>query len=257
MKNKYFFTALLFAALNASSSFAAFEYNGTFSANRKPGEIQSYYILLNENTNISFSIKSGGKDCKEVFVNSIKLSSDESVSLSSKTGIINYHIPATGIYEVSVTSSAPNNVAISYDLTVNESVGSEGVKESQQQITNPAPQEVKTVEKDVKTAENEVKKPAENTNNSSVTTPANSSNFSLIGGARIIDDSEPELKNDPRNTNLENTNINSTLPENKEEVIKKDISDEGKVEIENSASTTVSTKIDTPVTTEIKSVIRN
>ena len=45
--------------------FASFEYNGTFSANRKSGEIQSYYILLNENTNVTFSIKSNGKECKD------------------------------------------------------------------------------------------------------------------------------------------------------------------------------------------------
>lgn len=229
MKNKFFFTAFLFASLNAVSCFAAFEYNGTFSANRKPGETQSYYILLNENTNVTFSIKSNGKDCKEVFVNSIKSSSDENISLSSKTGIVNYHIPATGIYEVSVTSSGPNNVAISYDLTVNESVGSEGAKESQQQNTKPAlQQEVKRVEKDVKTAENDTKKPVENTNSSSITTPANSSNFSLIGGARIVDESEPELKNNPLN-NPENNTLNSSIADNKadekkEEIIQNDLS---------------------------------
>ena len=257
MNNKYFFTAFLFAALSASSSFAAFEYNGTFSANRKPGEVQSYYILLNENTNINFSIKSGGKDCKEVFVNSIKLASDESVSFSSKTGITNYHIPTTGIYEVSVTSSAPSNVAISYDLTVNESVGSEVAKESQQQNTKPAPQEVKTVEKDVKTAEVEVKKPVEDTNTSSVTTSTNSSNFSLIGEARIIDDSEPELKNNPRNTFPEENSINSSLTENNEQDIKREVSTESKENIENLASATQSEKADTPIATENKSENNN
>ena len=61
MINKYFFTAFLFASLSAVSCLAAFEYNGTFSANRKSGEIQSYYILLNENTDVTFSIKSSAE----------------------------------------------------------------------------------------------------------------------------------------------------------------------------------------------------
>ena len=98
MRKKLFLSVFLFAVLDVSACFAAFEYNGVFSASRKSGETQSYYILLNENTNVTFSVKSNGKDCKDVFVNSIKFSSDESISLKSKTGIYNYTIPATGIF---------------------------------------------------------------------------------------------------------------------------------------------------------------
>ena len=65
MINKYFFTAFLFASLNAVACSAAFEYNGTFSANRKPGETQSYYILLNENTNVTFSFGNFSKTLRK------------------------------------------------------------------------------------------------------------------------------------------------------------------------------------------------
>ncbi len=222
MIKKYFFTAFLFASLNVVSCFASFEYNGTFSANRKAGETQSYYILLNENTNVAFSIKSNGKDCKEVFVNSIKSSSDESISLSSKTGIVNYRIPATGIYEVSVTSSAPLNVAINYDLTVDETAVSE---------KNPLPQSTNTqsVQQESKPAQNDTKKNVEETNKVSTNKESGSNSFSLIGGARIIDESEPELKNNPLN-NPENNTADSTTSENKadekkEEIVKNDSSD--------------------------------
>ena len=228
MINKYFFTAFLFASLNAVACSAAFEYNGTFSANRKPGETQSYYILLNENTNVTFSIKSNGKVCKEVFVNSIKSSSDESISLSSKTGIVNYRIPVTGIYEVSVTSSAPLSAAISYDLTVNESAAEEKTVPSQSQNTQSVQQESKPVENVTKKKDEETNKVA--VNKESASSPSSSS-FSLIGGARIIDDSEPELKNNPLN-NPENNTVNSSLPENKAEDVK-----------ENNVQTTVSTDL--------------
>ncbi len=207
MRNKLFFSVFLFAALNATSCFAAFEYNGVFSANRKSGEIQSYYILLNENTNVTFSIKSNGKDCKEVFVNSIKFSSDENISLNSKIGITNYTIPATGIYEVSVTTSAPNNIAISYDLTVNESAANNKTASSETHDIKPVQSEVKTPDKEIKKAEVE---PAKTQNSVS-------SSFSLIGGARIIDDSEPELKNNPLNNISENNNLESSLATNKTE----------------------------------------
>ena len=214
MRNKLFFSAFLFAALNAATCFAAFEYNGVFSANRKSGEMQSYYILLNENTNVTFSVKSNGKDCKEVFVNSIKFSSDESISFNSKTGITKYTIPATGIYEVSVTTSAPNNIAISYDLTVNESVADIKTTSSETHDKKPVQPEVKTSDKEIKKADVE---PA-NTQNSV------SNSFSLIGGARIIDDSEPELKNNPLNNISENNNLNSSLPTNKTEEKQIDVS---------------------------------
>lgn len=240
MINKYFFTAFLFASLNAAVCSAAFEYNGTFSANRKPGETQSYYILLNENTNVTFSIKSNGKDCKEVFVNSIKSSSDESISLSSKTGIVNYHIPATGIYEVSVISSGPLNAAISYDLTVNESAASE--KTVPQQSQN-----IQSVKQESKPAEIETKKNVEESTKLSINKESGSStgSFSLIGGARIIDDSEPELKNNPLN-NPENNTVGSISPENKAEDIK-----------ENSIQTDISTDLPKQVETAAKDVKPN
>ena len=121
MKKNALFTVFLAIALNSVCCFAAFEYSGTFSANRNPNEVQSYYILLNENSNVTFSLKSNGKDCKEVFVNSIKLSSDESVFCNSETGITNYKITTTGIYEVSVTSPVSTDKTIDYILTVSDS----------------------------------------------------------------------------------------------------------------------------------------
>lgn len=207
MRKKLFLSVFLFAVLDISACFAAFEYNGVFSASRKSGETQSYYILLNENTNVTFSVKSNGKDCKDVFVNSIKFSSDESISLKSKTGIYNYTIPATGIYEVSVTTTVPNNVAISYDLTVDESAAN--IKPSSSET-----RETKPVQSDVNEADKKITKTDVQSTN---TKNSDSSSFSLIGGARIIDESEPDLKNNPLNKISDNNNENKALTDNNSE----------------------------------------
>ena len=115
MNKKLILSSIIGVFLSINNSYAAFEYNGTFASNRASNEVQSYYILLSENTNVTFSFKSNGKESKEVFVTSIKLTSDESINLKSNSGINSYKVTTTGISEVSVSSNAALNKEITYE----------------------------------------------------------------------------------------------------------------------------------------------
>ena len=211
MKRNIIFASLLFTTINLNCCFAAFDYNGTFPANRSSNEPQVYYILLNENTTVSFSFKSEGKDCKDVFVSSIKLSSDESVFLTSKTGITTYSIPASGIYEVSVTSSAPLNKVVSYDLTVEET-------EVNSKVTNNT--SINTNNTNTSNTNNTIADTNTNTNTSINTVNINQ-NSPSIGTARIIDESEPKQNNELEQTELPietNKEIQNNQTENKSDI---------------------------------------
>ncbi len=119
--NSIFIIILLNLFIIKLSAYAAFNYRGTFVANRKTDEVQSYYILLKENKNVTFTIKKiSGDECKDIFVRSIKLTSDENINTSSNKGIKYFNVPVTGIYEVSVFCNAPTNKSVSYDLNVLE-----------------------------------------------------------------------------------------------------------------------------------------
>ncbi len=201
MRNKILFTSLFLSSLYINSCFAAFDYSGSFNANRQSNEAQSYYILLNENTKISFSIKSEGKISKDIFVNSIKLSSDEKCFLSSKTGINSYVVPSTGIYEVSVTTILPLNKSISYDLTVseiNEKTDISNVKEE----TN-----------------NEVVTAQSSTNIGEATIKDNSDKVESISDTKKIENQISESNsinsNENQVSNIINTPKNETQTENK------------------------------------------
>ena len=204
MKRNIIFASLLFTTINLNCCFAAFDYNGTFPANRSSNEPQVYYILLNENTTVSFSFKSEGKDCKDVFVSSIKLSSDDSVFLNSITGITTYSIPASGIYEVSVISSAPLNKAVSYDLTVEETSVKAKVSSNSSQDTNKTPNTIA----EANTNTNSV-------NNTNLNSPS-------IGSAKIIDESEPKQNNELEQTELPKETVHEI--QNDQTEIKSDIS---------------------------------
>jgi hypothetical protein len=209
MKRNIIFASLLFTTINLNCCFAAFDYNGTFSANRSSNEPQVYYILLNENTTVSFSFKSEGKDCKDVFVSSIKLSSDESVFLTSKTGITTYSIPASGIYEVSVTSSAPLNKVVSYDLTVEET-------EVNSKVTNNT--SINTNNTNTSNTNNTI---ADTNTNTSINTVNINQNSPSIGTAKIIDESEPKQNNELGQTELPietNKEIQNNQTENKSDI---------------------------------------
>ena len=209
MKRNIIFAALLFTTINLNCCFAAFDYNGTFPANRSSNEPQVYYILLNENTTVSFSFKSEGKDCKDVFVSSIKLSSDESVFLTSKTGITTYSIPASGIYEVSVTSSAPLNKVVSYDLTVEET-------EVNSKVTNNT--SINTNNTNTSNTNNTI---ADTNTNISINTVNINQNSPSIGTAKIIDESEPKQNNELEQTELPietNKEIQNNQTENKSDI---------------------------------------
>ena len=209
MKRNIIFASLLFTTINLNCCFAAFDYNGTFPANRSSNEPQVYYILLNENTTVSFSFKSEGKDCKDVFVSSIKLSSDESVFLTSKTGITTYSIPASGIYEVSVTSSAPLNKVVSYDLTVEET-------EVNSKVTNNT--SINTNNTNTSNTNNTI---ADTNTNISINTVNINQNSPSIGTAKIIDESEPKQNNELEQTELPietNKEIQNNQTENKSDI---------------------------------------
>ncbi len=209
MKRNIIFASLLFTTINLNCCFAAFDYNGTFPANRSSNEPQVYYILLNENTTVSFSFKSEGKDCKDVFVSSIKLSSDESVFLTSKTGITTYSIPASGIYEVSVTSSAPLNKVVSYDLTVEET-------EVNSKVTNNT--SINTNNTNTSNTNNTI---ADTNTNTSINTVNINQNSPSIGTAKIIDESEPKQNNELGQTELPietNKEIQNNQTENKSDI---------------------------------------
>lgn len=121
MKIKTLFLIIFFQLLYPGTSFADFNYRGTFVANKKTNEAQSYYVLLKENKNVTFKIKKiSGDECKELIVKSVKLTSDDSVYKNDETnlGITSFHVPSTGIYEVSVSCISPLNKSISYDLNV-------------------------------------------------------------------------------------------------------------------------------------------
>ncbi len=198
MKRNIIFASLLFTTINLNCCFAAFDYNGTFPANRTSNQPQSYYILLNENTTVRFSFKSEGKDCKDVFVSSIKLSSDESVFLTSKTGITTYSIPASGIYEVSVTSSAPLNKAVSYDLTVEETeVNSKVTNNTSNNINNTNTSNTSNTNNTIADT------------NTSINTVNINQNSPSIGSAKIIDDSEPKQTNELDQTELSKDTSNA------------------------------------------------
>ena len=121
MIKKSVLTSLFIGLFISNNCFASFEYSGVFPPMRQSNEPQTYYILLNENTKVSLNLKDeNGNDCKNVFVSQIKLSSDETKLIKSDTGIIDYSVPITGIYEVEVKSNADLSEAVSYTLKVDE-----------------------------------------------------------------------------------------------------------------------------------------
>lgn len=121
MIKKSVLTSLFVSLLASEACFAAFEYNGIFASGRQSNDPQTYYILLNENTKVSFSLKDdNGNACKDVFISKIKLSSDETKFIASDTGIDNYTVSVTGIYEVEVKSNIALSDTLSYTLNVDE-----------------------------------------------------------------------------------------------------------------------------------------
>lgn len=110
----------ILALFSLNQCSAAFEYSGVFLANRKLKESQSYYILLNENTKVVFSFQIDGEANSKVFVSKVALSSGESLTLSNENGIYEFDVPVAGIYEVTVETSLPQSVRVSYQLKVDE-----------------------------------------------------------------------------------------------------------------------------------------
>ena len=178
MNKNLILSSMIGVFLSINNSYAAFEYNGTFASNRASNEVQSYYILLSENTNVTFSFKSNGKESKEVFVTSIKLTSDESINLKSNSGIYSYKVTTTGIYEVSVSSNAALNKEITYDLLVNESANKSEVTTNNDtaSVTETATK-TETPQKIVEPPKEEIQVPV-------------AQNFTSIGAAKIVDSEE-------------------------------------------------------------------
>ena len=191
MNKKLILSCIIGVLLSIESSYAAFEYSGTFASNRSANDVQSYYILLSENTNVTFSIKSDGKESKEVFVNSIKLTSDENINLKSNSGISSYKVTTTGIYEVSVSSNAALSKEIAYNLVVNETATKDEVVTKNETATKEEfPQKV---EESQKTEPSKAESPK--TDNQVPTTQS----FASIGSAKIVDSSE-EIVSSKTNT---------------------------------------------------------
>ena len=121
MKNSHILTAIMFTALSIGQCFASFDYNGVFTSGRLENDVHSYYILLKENTDVTFLFrKAQGEAINSIFVNSIKLTSDDSKALKSDKAIESYSVSETGIYEISVVTNLPVSEEIAYELQVDE-----------------------------------------------------------------------------------------------------------------------------------------
>lgn len=100
---------------------ASFDYSGNFTVNSQQNDNLSYYILLKENTEVSFVLSAKNKELSDsIRVSKVKLTSDDSIQISSDEGIRYYKIPTTGIYEVSVCLNERIKKDISFDLSVIE-----------------------------------------------------------------------------------------------------------------------------------------
>ena len=211
MKKNIILASFITTFLGISSAFAAFEYNGVFAAKRSNNEAQSYYILLNENTNVNFSFKSNGQSTKEVYVTQIKLTSDESINVSSKTGINSYKVTTTGIYEVSVSSNAPLDKAISYELLVNaeESKKTDSLQQKQQESLNNSDSAQTSNNLSPKTNTSSNNNTQTNTDNQPVYN--NPNNFTSIGSARIVDSDEVNDNKDKTNEKISDNTKESEI----------------------------------------------
>ncbi len=256
MKKNIILASFITTFLGISSAFAAFEYNGVFAAKRSNNEAQAYYILLNENTNVIFSLKSDGKETKEVFVSSIKLTSDESININSKSGINSYKVTATGIYEVSVSSNASLDKAINYELLVN----SEETKK-----TDSSPNESETLNNNISP---QVSNNSSNSNKSSINNlqtntenqPVNnnSNSFSSIGSARIVDSDETNVNsnktNDKISENIKESEIKLEKPLENVTTISESVKKEEEPIVKEIAITSSQTEIEKPKTSTEESL---
>ncbi len=161
MKNSHILTAIMFTALSMGQCFASFDYNGVFASGRLENDVHSYYILLKENTDVTFLFrKAQGEAVSSIFVNSIKLTSDDSKCLKSDKAIEAYSVSETGIYEISVVTNLPVSEEIAYDLQVDEKPRGEAnnAKErvSETPVTEAATEEKNTVENQTEEKNSEI-----------------------------------------------------------------------------------------------------
>ena len=189
MIKKSVLTSLFIGLFISNNCFASFEYSGVFPSMRQSNEPQTYYILLNENTKVSLNLKDeNGNDCKNIFVSQIKLSSDETKQIKSETGIIDYAVPVTGIYEVEVKSNADLAESISYILKVDEEKTDVNVSEKKaESINESSPVEI-------------VKQPENATTSSNILVPVINEPVAATNTYNVLNNKEDLIASDAVDT---------------------------------------------------------
>lgn len=221
MKTKFLITSLLLTIFNCNIAYSSFEYNGTFYSNRKANEVQSFYVLLNKNDNISFSFKCNGKSSNEVIVKSIKLTSEDNIGIKSDSGVKTYKVPNSGIYEISVCSSTTIKKDIIYELTVDKIVEKKEENKEEKKEENKEKKEEsiqKVINKEIN--KENLKGDFEEVPPESIDTEKNIETKKTIEvNNKVKDDNET---NEKKVNNIENTSINNIKIDDKKTILEKD-----------------------------------
>ncbi len=98
-----------------------FDYRGIFPASRDANARITNYMLLKKASKIQFKLEQQGKDISDILkVTSVKLTSDETITIVDPAGINEVKLPETGIYEITIVPNVAPGQEIRFVLRVIE-----------------------------------------------------------------------------------------------------------------------------------------